>query len=609
MSTKVVKNKSIKAKTQKSVNSSPSLIQEGELKNVAITDIDFSPLNYRKFFSKKALEDFATEIALHGIISPLMLRSMPSGRYELVAGERRLRAAMIAKLSEVPAVAKILTDEDVIEIQLSENLQREDPHPMHEAQGIGQMQKARKTIDEIAARLGKSKVFVYSRLKLLTLIDALQEMFLADKINLTEAVEIASISAASQQEFYDEYCSDWKEQENFELDNIMYALSRFKYDLKEAPFNPKDKGLLPSAGACTACPSNSATLKTLFPEYAKHAVCTNKECYRKKCDAHFSFSLVSAFQEHKPDALLFHGSDSGIIEEVVRLVPSAGDLLKYNRYEVSILSAPQMPEKEDFSEEWETEEGEEPESDEDGFAQAMEEYNADLEAYNLFIQSGKALKGLLVTKSKTELILFSPEALEQYGSKSKVTAKEVQDAIKAGKATPELLQAEIGRISAREERAKEIDREKVQVLVHSRFNNHIAEVETGVTPTEADKVGARLLIFQSLDYTTRSKVSAVLFGGSEDSDEQEKENLYESLRKLTDHEYSYLIRTAVASKPESKFPNNDTGYVLYQMAESSGLDIATIEEEQEKKSKNREAKQNDRIKELEKKISKMNPAI
>src|ERR1700730_9533091 len=97
-----------KVNNKKTKITTHSMIQEGELKNVAVTNIDFSPFNYRKFFSEKALEDFATEIALHGIISPLTLRAIPSERYELVAGERRLRAARIAKLNEVPAVIKVL---------------------------------------------------------------------------------------------------------------------------------------------------------------------------------------------------------------------------------------------------------------------------------------------------------------------------------------------------------------------------------------------------------------------------------------------------------------------------------------------------------------------
>jgi ParB family transcriptional regulator, chromosome partitioning protein len=581
----------------------PTAANEPEFKNIHVGDIDFSPLNYRRFFSQKSLEDFAGELALHGIISPLTLRPIPSGRYELVAGERRLRAAIIAKLKEIPATIKTLTDEEVIEIQLAENLQREDPHPMHEAQGIGQMLKTRKSIDEISARLGKSKTFVYSRIKLLSLIEPVQEMFLADAINMQQAFEIAAVSAESQQEFFEQYCSEWKEDKEFELDNLLYVLSKFKYDLNEAPFNIKDKKLLPEAGACTSCPSNTATLKTLFPEYAKQAVCTNKECYHKKCAVHFSFELISAFHQHKPDAFLFNGDPSEMLKDILPLLPHAEKISAYNRHEITVMGSPRMPDREDYSNEWETEEGEEPEFDQEGYDQAMEEYKMELEEYSLLLQSGKLLKGLLVTENRIELLSFSLERQQTGNSRPAVTAKEVQAAIKSGTASKALLQAEIDRINSKEIRSIEIDREKIQLTVHQKFNEQLSEISNNAELTATDLVAARLIIYQSLDYTTRRKVTSALFGDKEDRD-----NLYGLLAGLTDQQYCYLIRMSVAGNSESKYPNNDTGFFLRKVAESAGTDITSIERRQQQKAETRQSKQKERIEDLEKKISKLKHA-
>ena len=83
---------------------------------VNVSDIDFSPLNYRKLFCEEALDSFAQELAQHGIISALLLRRKENDRYELVAGERRLRAAKIAKFQTVPAQIADLTDQQVREI-------------------------------------------------------------------------------------------------------------------------------------------------------------------------------------------------------------------------------------------------------------------------------------------------------------------------------------------------------------------------------------------------------------------------------------------------------------------------------------------------------------
>ena len=113
---------------EKNANSQTAiLLKDAEYKHVKTEDIDFSPLNYRKYISEEALQQFAQELKQHGIISALTLRPLSSNRYELVAGERRLRAARLAGLTLVPAAIVTLTDEQVIEIQLAENLQREDP--------------------------------------------------------------------------------------------------------------------------------------------------------------------------------------------------------------------------------------------------------------------------------------------------------------------------------------------------------------------------------------------------------------------------------------------------------------------------------------------------
>jgi ParB family chromosome partitioning protein len=271
-------NKTIRPENKAKANLAENQIENmflvtngGEYKELPIYKIDYSPFNYRKLFSEKDLESFAAEILLHGIISPLTVRQLPSGNYELVAGERRLRAATIAGIVVVPVVVKEYTDEQVREIQLAENLQRENPHPLHEAFAIGQMQASGKKIDEISARLGKSKQFIYTRIKLLSLIEAIQEMFLNDAINLQEAVEIASLSAESQIEFFQSYCRDWKKRKNFEITNLDHKLDQFKYDLKKAPFKTSDKKLVPGAGSCTTCAFNTATLKSLFPEFAKQA--------------------------------------------------------------------------------------------------------------------------------------------------------------------------------------------------------------------------------------------------------------------------------------------------------------------------------------------------
>ena len=130
-----------------------TVMEQGKPETLSTEKIDFSPLNYRKYFRQEDLEKFAEELKIHGIISPLTVRKLANGKFQLVAGERRLRAAKIAKLQTVPVIIRILTDEQVTEIQLAENLQRENPHPLDEANAVKLMQDTGKTIDEISPAL------------------------------------------------------------------------------------------------------------------------------------------------------------------------------------------------------------------------------------------------------------------------------------------------------------------------------------------------------------------------------------------------------------------------------------------------------------------------
>ena len=131
----------------------------------------------RKDFDEKALSELAESIEQHGVLQPLVVRPLTNGGYQLVAGERRWRAARIAGLTEVPVVIKELTDEEVIEIAMIENLQREDLNPLEEALGYRyMMDELRITQEQAAEKVGKSRPAVANALRLLKLPDEVREM-------------------------------------------------------------------------------------------------------------------------------------------------------------------------------------------------------------------------------------------------------------------------------------------------------------------------------------------------------------------------------------------------------------------------------------------------
>ena len=138
-----------------------------------IMDIEPNRDQPRKIFDEVALAELADSIAKHGVIQPLLVRPMPDGSYQLVAGERRWRASRMAGLTEVPVVIKELSDDEAMALALIENLQREDLNAIEEAQGIkALMDTLSLTQDEAAERVGKSRPAVANALRLLKLPDS-----------------------------------------------------------------------------------------------------------------------------------------------------------------------------------------------------------------------------------------------------------------------------------------------------------------------------------------------------------------------------------------------------------------------------------------------------
>lgn len=139
-----------------------------------IMDIEPNRDQPRKIFDEDALAELADSIAKHGVIQPLLVRPMPDGSYQLVAGERRWRASRMAGLTEVPVVIKELSDDEAMALALIENLQREDLNAIEEAQGIkALMDTLSLTQDEAAERVGKSRPAVANALRLLKLPDSI----------------------------------------------------------------------------------------------------------------------------------------------------------------------------------------------------------------------------------------------------------------------------------------------------------------------------------------------------------------------------------------------------------------------------------------------------
>ena len=140
------------------------------VRELPLSDIYPNPDQPRKIFDEGALNDLASSIREHGVISPIVVNAAPDGRYMIIAGERRYRAAGMAGLTAIPAVVKEYSEREIREISLIENLQREDLNPIEAADAMKQlMDEYHLTQEELANRLGKSRPAIANTLRLLTL--------------------------------------------------------------------------------------------------------------------------------------------------------------------------------------------------------------------------------------------------------------------------------------------------------------------------------------------------------------------------------------------------------------------------------------------------------
>lgn len=160
-----------------------------------LTEIEPNRNQPRKEFDEQALSELADSIREHGIIQPLLVRPLETGGYQLVAGERRWRAARMIGLTEVPVVVKEMTETEVMELALIENLQRQDLNPLEEAAGYRELMTTYGlTQDQVAKRVGKSRSAVANCLRLLTVPEEIQPFLRSGQLSAGHVKALAGMS-------------------------------------------------------------------------------------------------------------------------------------------------------------------------------------------------------------------------------------------------------------------------------------------------------------------------------------------------------------------------------------------------------------------------------
>lgn len=181
------------------INSS-NMISEVKVVKIDIEQIFPNPYQPRKNFDEEALRDLAASIAQYGVLQPLLVAPAEDGRYMLIAGERRLRASRMAKLQEVPVIISEYTSQQIAEIALIENLQREDLHFLEEAEGYEQLMKQFKLTQEaMAARVGKKQSTIANKLRLLRLSDRVRKILVEGDLSERHARALLKLDDEEKQ--------------------------------------------------------------------------------------------------------------------------------------------------------------------------------------------------------------------------------------------------------------------------------------------------------------------------------------------------------------------------------------------------------------------------
>lgn len=169
---------------------------EKDIKNIPLSEIRSNPFQPRRIFDEAKLEELAESIKAHGIFQPIIVKKSIKG-YELVAGERRTKAARLAGFTEIPAIIKDYTDEEMAEVALLENIQREDLNPIEEAEAYDNIiKKSAITQEELAKKVSKSRSYITNVIGLVTLPEEVKRLVAEKKVSMAHAKILSKMEDA-----------------------------------------------------------------------------------------------------------------------------------------------------------------------------------------------------------------------------------------------------------------------------------------------------------------------------------------------------------------------------------------------------------------------------
>ena len=303
---------------------------------IRLGEIEFSPTNTRQI-DDKSLADLAASIRQNGVLQPILVRPVEAekAKYQIVAGERRFRAAGLAELKEIPAQVRSMSDDEALSLQIIENLQREDLHPLDEAESFRRLREVMGiTVREMAQRVAKDARYVARRLSLTNLIEEGREDFRKERITLAHSLEICrlapEIQIAALTACYETKTVESREEAggyDYVADKAKPArhvrylqdwlMRNVHLNLQTARFQLDDARLREDGLTCVNCPQRTGRDRLLFADIKSGDTCLNPLCFQAKLQQFVQITKAEVeAKQSKPAALIstYYGSNAGMEE-------------------------------------------------------------------------------------------------------------------------------------------------------------------------------------------------------------------------------------------------------------------------------------------------------
>ena len=365
----------------------------------AETDLDITTVhpsadNHRKTFNDASLQELAESIREVGVLQAIAVRPRTAGGYEIIYGERRYRASLLAGAKTIKAtIYNNITDDEAEDMSLSENLQREEVRPTEEAKAFKRLlEKGRYDMYSLVSRFGRSEKYIYTRLKLNELYQPIGELLDNETITISVAEEISTYEPNIQKDVYEKHLK-----ENSRDNWAGYTLKLFKKyfeeyyttDLEQYKFDKTE---------CKACVHNAANYN-LFAEHNGCGHCTNRKCLDTK-NAAFVAKETEKLLKSDPKLVIARPYYGGMNETALQKLDKKGHEIKELNYTVSAQSfpkAPEAPKQEQFSKPKEYEQAVQT------FEQKSEEYARKVEELNRKKEEGRIKTYVKVGQTEPEL--------------------------------------------------------------------------------------------------------------------------------------------------------------------------------------------------------------